>query len=441
MQKKNIFQKIWVRYFKGAQISPSRFPFLMSGKTQINEDTAMQVSAYHRGLTYISASVAALPWYVKDKTKKILWDDRITTMLDLSPNPEMTSMTWRVWMIQTAINYGNSYCEIERDGIGRPVALWPLDPMSVCPYRMPDGRLVYRITGGDVVNGRDVYLNPKYIFHIKNFHSKDGINGLGVVNYAVETLGISLGGDRFANGLFTNGGMPSGILTLPGSLDDEAIQRIKVSWEENYSGRKVGGTAVLEEGVKYQATAMSPDIMQFLESRKFSVYEIARFLNTTPAKLFAEGAATYNNIEHSNLESVIDVLSWWSKSLEQEADIKLLGNRYGGRKTELNIYEVFRGDMATRSQYFSRMLLSGAMSPNEIRDEEGYAPHPDGDRFFIPTNNLTAIDRMDEVIDSQIAQKLPQITEAPKEDSKEDDSEDAKEGEDLTKAVIDYLRK
>lgn len=443
----NMLQKMFSRIFKGRSIDSPRYPFIMSGKTLVNEDSALQVSAFNRGVTYISNSVAALPWYVKDKSKKILWEDRITVLLDLAPNSEMSAMQFRVCAIAGAIINGNFYAEIERDGIGRPTGLWPIDPYAVCPYRLDNGELVYRVSGGDLKNPKIQYLRPRDIFHIKNIQTKDGITGQGIINYASETLGISLGGDRFANGLFTNAGIPSGILSVPGSLDDEAIKRMKNGWEENYSGRKVGGTAILEEGATYTPISISPDALQFLESRKFSVSEIARFLNVPPAKLFAEGAATYNNIEHTNLDVVIDVISWWCKNFEQEADIKLLNYRYGGKKTELNIYEIFRGDMDTRSQYFSRMLQVGAISPNEIRDEEGYAPYAGGDRFFIPSNNLVAIDRMDEMIDATITSKTKTNTpEAPAQDtntSKGDtsESEDNSLDKELTKAAIDVLRR
>jgi hypothetical protein len=68
--------------------------------------------------------------------------------------------------------------------------------------------------------------------------------------------------------------------------------------------------------------------------------------------------------------------------------------------------------MATRAEYFSKMMQSGAITPNEIRAKEGLAGYVGGDRFFIATNNFTPEDRMDEIIDAQIA---PKQIAAPKE--------------------------
>jgi hypothetical protein len=82
--------------------------------------------------------------------------------------------------------------------------------------------------------------------------------------------------------------------------------------------------------------------------------------------------------------------------------MKLLNGRNAGKRTELDLYAVFRGDAVTRSTYFKNMMQIGAMTPNEIREKEGLAPYDGGDRFFIATNNFTPEDRMDEVIDAQV---------------------------------------
>lgn len=376
------------------------------GSVPVNEDTSMKVAAFNRGLIYISSQIAKLPWEIKDATNAIMTGD-VANLLNLAPNIEMNAFTFRLWAIQQAILKGNSYSEIERNTIGQPIAIWPLRTEDVTPMRSDlTGALVYRVSQA-TPNGRgDVYLQPRDVFHVKNFHTKDGICGQGIVAYAIETLGIALAADRMAGGIFNNGGVPSGVLTHPGTISEEAYQRIKKSWNEQNSGRKAGGAAVLEEGVTYTPINVEPDVLQFLESRQFGVLEIARFLGVPPTKLFDITAATYSNVENANLEVATDTLDSWAVNLEMEADIKILNNRYGGKYTELDLYAVFRGDMKTRSDYFKTMISIGAMTPNQIRQREGMAPYgEDGDNYYISTNNLTPSDRVDEVIDAQIAGK------------------------------------
>ncbi len=347
-------------------------------------------------------------------------------MLQVAPNIEMTAMHFKMFLIQCAIVNGNGYAEIERSLDGRVRALWPLNPKRVSPIRSTNGDLFYQVTNGGP-NGETVYLPPRDIFIVRNLHTKDAIQGQGVVGYAMQTLGISLGADKFANALFANGGMPSGTLSAPGTLTDEAHKRITDSWKENHGGKKTGGTALLEEGLTYTPISHTPDVMQFLESRKFNVIEIARFLGIPPTKLFDSDSAKFNNIEHANLEVATDTIDSWARNMESEADVKLLSNRKGGRRTEFDLYAVFRGDMVTRSTYFKNMMSTGAMTPNEIRRKEGMAGYPGGDRYYIATNNFTPSDRMDEMLDAQIKSKEPK-PEAPKNDK-----------EPLDVAFIEYL--
>lgn len=397
---------LWTRFFS-KKTSDNTIPmprrgFGYSGGTLVHDESAMQVSAYYRGVIYISTQIAKLPWAVKDKNNNVQ-DGTIANLLNLSPNPEMNAMTFRLLAVQSAINYGNFYAEIERNILGVPVAIWPIPTNWVTVKRTSDGELVYEVSNSGLDNRETVYLPKEDVFHIKNFHTKDGITGQGLIAYARDILGISLGADTMANSLFANGGLPSGVLEHPGKLSDAAYARIKESWKTNYGGRKSGGVAILEEGLKFNALSMSPDILQFLESRQFNVLEIARFLGLPPTKLFDVKAATFNNQENSNLEVATDTLDAWAKNFEMEADIKILNKRFGGRYSEMDLYAVFRGDMDTRANYFSKMMQTASLTPNEIREREGLAPYEGGDRYYVAVNNYSPADRIDEIVDSQIS--------------------------------------
>jgi hypothetical protein len=114
--------------------------------------------------------------------------------------------------------------------------------------------------------------------------------------------------------------------------------------------------------------------------------------------------------------------------------MKLLSGQRGGIHTELDLYEVFRGDAVTRSTYFKNMMQIGAMSPNEVRAKEGFAPHPDGDKYFIASNNLSPLNRLDEIIDSQIEGKEPVESSSSEEDTAIDETE-----AELNAKVLEYF--
>lgn len=412
--------------FKMLRKTPTEDPdtppraFSYRGGIHVSAETAMKVSAFYRGAIYLATQLAKLPINIKDKKNVIIADSKIAYLLNVSPNPETNAFKFKVALYLAAIKTGNAYAEIERNMMGEPIRLWHIDSSRVEVFRDPDTyRLFYRITGG--LGGRTTILDPSDVFHLPNLHTEDGIVGMGVPAYAMKTLGISAGADAMASNLFANQGIPSGVLKTKTKMSTEAYNRLKESWKGNNGEDKSGGTSILEEGVEWEALNIDPSVLQFLESRKFGVIEIARFLGIPPTKLFDTGAATYSNVENANLEVATDTLDAWARNTESEIDMKLVGGQYGGKFAEMDLYELFRGDSGQRSKYFSAMMQVGAITPNEIRNREGMPGYADGDKFYIAVNNYTPADKVDDVIDAQIAGKTQPATPPAKPEEDEDD--------------------
>jgi hypothetical protein len=93
--------------------------------------------------------------------------------------------------------------------------------------------------------------------------------------------------------------------------------------------------------------------------------------------------------------------------------------------------------MKSRSDYFKTMISIGAMTPNQARQREGMPGYgPDGDNYYIPTNNLTPVDRLDEVIDAEIEQKTKPAA-APANNNPPADKKPSA----LEEAAITFLKK
>ena len=206
------------------------------------------------------------------------------------------------------------------------------------------------------------------------------------------------------------------------------------SWKESIGGRKTGSTAILEEGVVYTPISHSPNLLQFVETRKFGVIEIARFLGVPPIKLFDMDSAKYGNMEQVQLEVATDILDAWARNFESEIDVKLLKGRRAGYRCELDLYAVFRGDMSTRSTYFTKMMQSAAMTPNEIRTREGMSPYAEGDRFFIANNNFAPMDRLDEIVDKQT-----EPSNNTNASNTPDNQQDTGNSDPVTNALVKYI--
>lgn len=418
----NILQRFVSRIVPSLSSPRSFFGRTGLNATRVDGHNASNVSAYYRGRTYLTTQLAKLPINIKNSANEVDERNIVHFLLNVQPNPETTAFTFKAYLLGCAIDWGCGYAEIERDTLGRPVNLWQLDPERVTPMRQSGtGKLIYHIAGNEF--GGHVILEPKDLLIIRNIYTKDGITGESTINYAAQVLGISLGADSFANSLYANGGMPSGVLKSPKSMSDAAFDRLKKSWDDGMRKGKVGGVVILEDGVEYTPITHSPANLQFIETRKFNVIEIARFLGVPPIKLFDMDSAKYGNMEQVQLEVATDILDSWARNIESEVDIKLLSKRHSGRRCELDIHAVFRGDMSARSTYFTKLMQSAAMTPNQIRMKEGLAPYEGGDRYYLAVNNFSPVDRVDEIIDAQVSKNDTPVSPVKVEEDDEGNDE------------------
>ena len=372
------FKNIFSRSFRPQQPETDRARWYIYGDVLVNENTALSLSAIYRAATYIAQTTAILPWGVYEDSQ-VRPTDPVHYMLRRRPNPEMSPFEFKRLMVFTALLRGNAYAEIEFNNAGVPMALWPIPTGATTPKRNEAGELFYRVSGvGDYVD-----IPASNMFHIKNIGS-DGIVGMSIIGLAARTIGMGIAAEEFGSNLFKNQAIPSGVLESPKELSGEAAARLRDQFAEHFSGRKnAGKPIVLEEGMKWNSITIKPEDLQFIETRRFTVTDIARWFGLPPHKLADLERATYSNVEHLAIEVVNDAITPWCKCFEEEADYKLLGRRRGNVYTKLDLRGLLRGDYESRMRGYATGLQNGMYCVNETRAWEDLSPVPGGDNYFV----------------------------------------------------------
>lgn len=353
----------------------------------VNENLALNLSSVYACVQVLAQTIGSLPLHVYERTadgKSRATTHPLARLLHDSPNPEMTSMSWRQAMMLHLGLWGNHYSEIERDGRGNPMALWPITPWRVALKRV-DGKLVYAVALDDGM----VYVPFQNMLHIKGL-SYDGLLGLPPMRAARESIGLGLASGKYAAKFFANDARPSGILEHPGALSDEASARLRKSFEQTHEGLdNKFRVAVLEEGMKFNAVGIPPEDAQLLETRKFVVSEIARYFRMPLHKIQDMTASTNNNIEHQGIEFLTDTIQPWLISIEQELSFKLFS---GDFFPEFLIEGLLRGDIKTRYEAYAIGRQWGWLSVDDIRERENMNKLPDGkgSQYLVPMNMISA---------------------------------------------------
>lgn len=358
----------------------------VSGIT-VNEDRANTVSAWFAGVRKISQDVAKAPLHVyriNGRNANKATDLPLYRMLHDAPNPEMTSMVFRETLQAHALAWGNGYAEKELNGSGRTIALWPLRPdrMDVV---WEGGRRVYYYT--PVMGAQPIRMTSDRVFHLPGL-GFDGLKGYSVLRMARDTLGSAIALRDYGNRVIRNDARPGVILTHPNTLSDPARKNVKDSWDATMERGGPGGSVVLEEGIAVSTIGFPPEDVQFLESQKWQVSEVARWLDIAPHKIGDLERATFSNIEEQNIDHVASTLGAWFVRWEQQLNKDVIADPT--LFCEHNLDAALRGKTLERAQANVLKINAGAMVPNEWRAQDNQNPLDWGDERVNTPNNTAA---------------------------------------------------
>jgi hypothetical protein len=237
-----------------------------------------------------------------------------------------------------------------------------------------------------------------------------------VIECARESFGLGLAAQSYGARFFANDAKPSGgWIEFPGQFKDkEARQVFREGWQANQGGVNRGKTAVLEMGMKYHEVGLTNQDAQFLETRKFSISDIARWFGVPPHKIGDLERATFSNIEQMALEYVQDALQPRATRMEASIEAELLLD-FEEIDVEFEFHELLRGDSMARSTYYHAGILDGWLTRNEARDMEGMEPIDGLDEPLRPLNMVEENEAEDIEIDTEAAEPPAQEANEPTE--------------------------
>jgi len=345
----------------------------------VTENRAMGLSAHFACVSLISRIIASLPIHVYERTaaggKKIRNDHPTARLLRKKPNPEMTSFSMIEAMQAQILNRGKAFAELIFDKNGNVCEIWPIAP-GICEPKRKDkySPIEYHFPNSGTI------LPAWKILHVPGL-GFDGINSFSPIQLFRQSLGLGLALDEFGARFFGQGTNIGGMLSHPSKLSDDAHKRLKTSMNEQYAGlSKSHRMIILEEGMKFEKLGMPLEDAQFIESRKFTVSEMARIHGVPPHLIGDLEKATFSNIEEQGLNAVIYLFRPWIVRWEQVLNNKLFTGEEEQNKyyIKFELDGLLRGNMKARYEAYSIGLQQGFLNADEVRELEDMDPLPNG---------------------------------------------------------------
>lgn len=359
----------------------------------IGVDGALQISTVWACVTLLVETISSLPlqvYYDKNGNRESAKGFSIYGLLHKSPNRQQTSQEFWEQMLLNYFLRGNMYARIQKNQRGEITALYPLSADQMQVIRTDSGALLYEYR----VNNTSLVFTESDILHIKGMGN--GVIGLSPLDYMRSSLGLAISAQNHTTKTLRKNARRPGILMSDVVLSPEQRKALK----ENF-GDIVSGTDkelyILEAQFKFDPLGMSPADIQLLESRKFSVQDLARWFGVPSVLINDTGETTALG---SSVAQIIDgfhrlKLRPQLERIEQalEKHILTAQQKAKGYTIEFNLDALLRASFQDRMELYSKAVQNGVKTRNECRKLENDPPLEGGD-ILTAQSNLMPLDML-----------------------------------------------
>jgi len=397
-----------------------------SGAWQKNDELTREDLAAHHAVfacvSLISQDIGKMPILLKKKKEGVWIDQDIPDQFKVLRKPNHYQ-TWQQFSEQWTTSLllrGNTYIFKVRDIFnGQVVGLKVLNPDLVKPLISDAGDVFYQLNDDQLNQTSHEIVPASEIIHDRINCFYHPLVGLSPITACAVAAGHGLDIQHSQRRHFKNNSRPGGILTAPGAIDKEKAAFIKQQWNENYGGANAGCTAVVGDGLKFEAISISAADSQLIEQMRMSNEVICAVFHVPQFKL-GIGAIPAGKVSDLNEIYYSDCLQSPIEARENLLD-EGLGLKDMGFEAFLDLDVLIRMDSVSQMQRLKEGVGAAIMTPNEARQKIGLPPIEGGNTVYMQQQNfsLEALSKRDQKEDPFNTNSTPKTEPKPTEaDSK-----------------------
>ena len=405
-------------------------------KQYVSPESSKRIATVYRCANGISDDIALMPLQqfrrTGGQTEQVAPDAQLRNLpylLEIAPNRWMTPFILKKTVMNWLMFWGNAL-------IWQPVPpakreLFILPANRTYPLMNPNGDLWYEVhfPTGDVR-----YIPAVEVLHLM-INSTNGIWGKGILEFAAETMGLRMGMSETQSSIQAGGLNPAAYIQVNATLDKEGRRKYREAYSEIIAGSdNAGNLAVFDNKVvKFEPITMKLSDAQFLESISATDRDIANFFKYPEYKLNMGKQSYESNAQH-DLDYMKSTLDPYAVQWEQAGRLRWLSEKEQSSDYLRFIREAFlRMDAKARAELHEIEIRSGTLTPNEARAHNDRNGYPEGDDFYMTSNNapIRMLEDANSQGDTQPAEQQPQESQPqePQQEPNEQspDQQDAQE--------------
>jgi HK97 family phage portal protein len=290
--------------------------------------------------------------------------------------------------VSSKVLRGNTYVLKMRDIFGDIYRLLVLNPDRVKPLISDVGEVFYQISSDKLFNlSTDLIVPASEIIHDRYNCFYHPLVGLSPITACAMSVGQGLSIQSNSTAFFNNMSRPSGILSSPNAVSKDKAKEIRDRWNENYSGGKLGQTAVIGDGMTYQQISIASSDAQLIEQLKMTTEIVCSVFHVPSFKVGVGAIPGGQKISDLNEIYYSDCLQHYIEAIENLLTQHLEVDQ--GYVVEADIKALIRMDGSSQMSYLVEGVKGGIFAPDEARAEVGLQPVEGGSSPLMQQQNYS----------------------------------------------------
>ena len=388
--------------------------FLSEG-TVLSRREAMQIPAVSACTRLICDTVAMIPFKLykfdaKSEQLEEVTDDIRVAMLNVDTGDTLDAVQFKKALTEDYLLDKGGYAYIEKRG-NKIKSLRYVDTNYVAfNYNADPIFKEYMIE----VNGSS-YAPYEFLKVLRN--SKDGQQGIGIIEECAAPLMVAWRITQFQDKLIKTGGNKKGFVKAPRRLSEGAINSLKDAWMKLYSENSEN-VVILNEGLEFQESSESSTEMQINETVNTLTHQIAQIFGV-PASMLGESTGTKEEKIRFIQYCIQPILTEFENALNRDL---LLEKEKGIYKWVADTSELTKADILERYQAYEVACKNGFMQIDEVRYKENIKPLGLDfvklglqDVLYYPESEITFLPNMNQIGGVKLAMEDREIAKQAKE--------------------------
>ena len=333
-------------------------------KSFLSEDTicereAMNIPAVSKCVNLIADTVSMIPIklykeeFLNGKRKTVEVEDERCDLFNLDTKDTLDGVQFKRALVRDYLLFGGSYAYIKkRRNTVKSLNYVNFENVHIIENFDPIFKDYNILIGGQS------YKPFEFLKILKS--TKDGANGIGIINQNQELLKVAYLTLKFEQSLVSTGGSKKGFIKSEKKITKEAMDSLKKAWRELYCNTE-NNVIVLNDNLDFKEASNTSTEMQLNENKNS--------INNSILDIF--GVPTDWNWETFIKTAVMPILSAIECALNSDL---LLEKEKKSFYFAFDTKQVTKGDIKTRFEAYKTALDSNLMQIDECRYMEDLEP-------------------------------------------------------------------